>query len=151
MRRIVAVAILGILGSTGSIEAQESPLVGAWVTIEWVDQDASPQPGLLVFTGTHYSMMFVRPGMVRERYTGETETDADMVAAYRTLVANSGRYTVRGDEFTTEGYVTLNTNYMADWGENHITYTFRVEGDELHVTWPEDFLGGFTGTFRRVE
>ncbi len=43
---------------------------------------------------------------------------------------------------------------MADWGQNHVTYTFRVEGDMLYLTWPDDFMApgvpGFTGVFRKV-
>ena len=97
--------------------------------------------------------MFVIPGMTRERYDGEA-TEAEIVDAYNTLVANSGRYTRSGNQITTEAYVSLNPNYMADWGENQITYTFRIEGDTLYFTWPDDFMepgsSGFTGTFRKV-
>ena len=99
-------------------------------------------------------MMFVPPGLTRARYAGETITESEISAAYNTLVANSGRYTRDGNEITTEGYVTLNPNYMADWGENHQTYTFRVEGDILHLSWPDDFMEdgnpAFSGTFRKV-
>lgn len=157
MRRTAAIAtsltLLGILALAGSAAAQESSIVGSWITASWEGQDDF-QPGLLIFTETNYSIMFVLPGMTRERYDGERITDAEMVAAYNTLVANSGRYTRSGDEITTEAYVTLNPNYMADWGDNHVTYTFRVEGDMLHFTWPEGFMEdgspGFTGTFRKV-
>ena len=48
----------------------------------------------------------------------------------------------------------MNPNYHASWGDNHVTYTFQVEGDTLHVSWPDEFMvpgiPGFTGTFRRV-
>lgn len=54
----------------------------------------------------------------------------------------------------TDADMTLNPNYMADWGENHVTYTFRVEGETLYLTWPEGFMGDgsprFIGTFRKV-
>lgn len=44
-------------------------------------------------------------------------------------------------------------NYMADWEENDVTLSFRIEGGTLHVTWPETFGIGtqLKGTFRRVE
>jgi hypothetical protein len=155
MRRIAAlastVALVGFI-SAGSAAAQESSIVGSWITDSWEGQDDA-QRGLLIFTETNYSMMFVIPGMTRERYAGETITDAEIITAYNTLVANSGRYTRDGNEITTEGYVTLDPNYMADWGENHLTYTFEVDGDMLRLTWPDGFLdvaGGFTGTFRKV-
>ena len=150
----VSLALLAIPAFTGALSAQESPIVGAWVTTSWEGQDGNAAPGLLVFTETHYSMMFTRPGMVREQYTGETMTDTDIVAAFSTLVGNSGRYTRSGNEITTEAFVAMNPNYQASWGDNHVTYTFRVEGDTLHMSWPDEFMGpgipGFTGTFRKV-
>ena len=158
MRRIAALtvplALLGIFAFAGTVEAQESSIVGSWITSSWDGQDGDSQPGLLIFTETNYSIMFVPAGMVRERFAGETWTDADKVEAVNTLIANSGRYTRSGNQITTEAYVALNQNYMADWGENHFTYTFRVESDMLHLTWPEGFLGAgspaFSGTFRKV-
>lgn len=140
--------------ATGWVGAQEPSVVGAWVATEWEGQPGEAQPGLLIFTGTHYSMMFVPAGKTREEWTGESMTDADMAAAFSTLVANSGRYTQTGNQVTTEAFVSLNPNYMARWGENQLTYTFRVEGDTLHLTWPEGFMEPgdppFSGTFRRV-
>jgi hypothetical protein len=133
--------------------AQGSPIVGAWITTAWDGVAGEPQPGLLVFTETNYSMMFVPPGAMRETWATEDPTDAEVLAAFNSLVANSGRYTWTGNEFTTEAYVALNPNYMANWGENHVTYRFSVDGDTLTVTWPDDFgagAGGAVGTFRRV-
>jgi hypothetical protein len=147
-------SFFGILSAVGSVQGQEPSIVGAWITESWEGQDGDPQPGLLIFTETNYSMMFVPAGMVREQYTGEEMTEAEMVAAFQTLVANSGRYTKSGDQITTEAYVALNPNYMANWGDNHLTYTFRVEGEILHLTWPAGFARPdnppFTGTFRKV-
>lgn len=161
MRRIASLTaflslFLGIWIFAGpdQVQAQEQSIIGAWITTGWEGVEGDPAPGLLIFTETNYSMMFVPPGMTRERYTGEEMTEADMVAAFSTLVANSGRYTRDGNQITTEGYVTLNPNYMADWGDNHLTYTFKVEGDILHLTWPAGFMSPenppFSGTFRKV-
>ena len=158
MRRLTtltaSLALLGIFAFAEPAATQESSIVGSWITASWEGQDDF-QPGLLIFTETNYSIMFVVPGTTRERYDGETITEAETVDAYNTLVANSGRYTRDGNEITTEAYVTLNPNYMADWGENHVTYTFRIEGDILHFSWPVGFMDGasspgFSGTFRKV-
>ncbi len=159
MRRIAALTarltLLGMFALAAPVEAQESSIVGSWITTGWEGQDGEPQPGLLVFTETNYSMMFVPAGTVRELWTGETWPDNNKISAVNTLVANSGRYTRNGNQITTEAYVALNPNYMANWGDNHLTYTFRIEGDILHLTWPEGFLLGsgtesFTGSFRKV-
>ena len=147
-------AVLCVFVLTPPTQAQESPVVGAWVTASWEGLEGDPQPGLLIFTETNYSMMFVPSGSVRERYAGETMTDPETVAAMSTLVANSGRYTWEGSQITTEAYVALNPNYMAEWGENHLVYTFRIEDGILHLTWPEGFMAEgnppFTGTFRKA-
>jgi hypothetical protein len=131
-----------------------SVLQGAWVVTSWEwdgEMVPEPQPGLIVFTGTHYSMMFVNGAEPRDRYAGEEMTDAEMVGAYETFTANSGRYEVSGNEFTTRAYVAKNPNYMGDWPENASTYTFRVEGETLHLNWPSDWPFAIKGTFRKVE
>lgn len=156
MRRVNALTstlvLIALLALVGPVRAQESPLVGAWITTGWDGQEGGSAPGLLIFTETNYSMMFVPAGMTRAAWPDDGPTDADLVAAFNTLVANSGRYTWTGDEFTTEAYVSLSPPYMAAWGENHETFTFRVEGETLHVTWPDDFgvASGSVGTFRKV-
>jgi hypothetical protein len=148
------VGLVAFLVLTPPIHAQDSPVVGSWITTSWEGSEGDPEPGLLIFTETNYSMMFVPAGEVRERYEGETMTDAEMVEAMSTLVANSGRYTWEGNQLTTEAYVALNPNYMADWGENHLVYTFRIEDGLLYLTWPSGFITEenppFTGVFRKV-
>ena len=132
-----------------------SELQGAWVVTSWEldgEMIPDPQPGLIVFTGTHYSMMYVNVAEPRDRYAGEEMTDAEMVGAYGTLTANSGRYEVSGNELTTRAYVAKDPNYMGDWPENVGTYTFRMEGETLHLNWPSDWPpGARKGTFRKVE
>jgi hypothetical protein len=147
---VASLAVFAFVAPAPDLSAQES-IVGSWITESWDGHEGDPAPGLLIFTETNYSMMFVPAGMVRER-TGEVMTEAETVEATRTLVANSGRYTRDGNSITTEAYVALNPNYMLDWESNHQTYTFRFEGDRLHVTWPGDFgdLPQLSGTFRRV-
>lgn len=153
LRHVSLVLLLALVAFAHPATAQDSPIVGAWITTAWDGMAGDPQPGLLVFTETNYSMMFVPPGAVRERWATEDPTDAEVLAAFGSLVANSGRYTWTEDEFTTEAYVALNPNYMADWGDNHVTYRFSVDGDTMTVTWPDDFgagAGGAVGIFRRV-
>ena len=153
MTTLNSILVLLFLGTlVGPVQAQESPLVGAWIATGWDGEENGSAPGLLIFTETNYSMMFVPAGMTRPEWPDNGPTDVDLVAAFNTLVANSGRYTWSGNEFTTEAYVALTPPYMAAWGENHETFMFRVEGDTLHVTWPADFgiASGSVGTFRRV-
>ena len=133
---------------------QDSRLVGAWVATAWEydgNPVADPQRGLLVFTERNYSMMFVFGETPRPRYSGDGLADAEKISAYDSFVANSGRYTVSGNEITTEAYMAKDPNYMDDWESNQVTLTYRFEGEMLHVTWPSDFSSTrLAGTFRKV-
>jgi hypothetical protein len=134
---------------------QDAALQGAWVRTSVTDTsgnvNSEPQPGLFVFTGTHYSIMYVNRAEPREQFAAgpavATATDAELVAAFRSVVANSGRYEVNGDQITYRAYVAKNPNYMGGWPENETTVAFRIEGDTLHWTWSN----GAVFTLRRVE
>ena len=165
MRRIasqtVAVGILAaaLLAYATPGAAQEStPVEGAWVVTSWTspngDTNAESQPGLFVFTKTHYSIMFVNTPEPRAQYTGEQMTDADRIAAYPTFTANSGRYEVSGNELTTRAFVAKDPNYMGAWPENAVTYTFEIDAEGmLHLTWGSDAgaASGWKAIMRQVE
>jgi hypothetical protein len=163
MRRIVGIAsafaILATLTAAWrAIPSQHEALQGAWVlnsiTNPAGEVNSEPQRGLFVFTGTHYSMMFVAAAEERQQFAGDSATDAELLAAYRSIIANSGRYEMNGDQISYRAYVAKNPNYMGDWPENETTVTVRIEGDTLTWTWPsldDTALPGGQMTFRRVE
>lgn len=121
---------------TVAVSAQESSSIqGAWI---FTSEDGSNQRGLLIFTEQNYSMMFVNGGEPRAEYDAEKGmTDEETLAAYNTFVANSGRYTIEGDQVTIEAYMAKDPNFMAQWGENATTITLKVDGDTM--VW----VGGF--------
>lgn len=131
--------------------AQEgSPVEGAWVitgseSAEGVVKE-SAQPGLYIFTGTHYSTMFVSADEPRQDLP-EEPTDAETAAAYNPFIANSGRYEISGDEITTRAYVAKFPAYMHRWPDNASTYKFAVDGDEMVLT----FRNGAKFMLERVE
>jgi len=153
MRRTISVlAALALMSAAWrTAPAQDVSIDGAWVLTATADSagnaNEQPQPGLFVFTGTHYSMMFATGNGQRERYTAETPTDADMIAAYGTIVANSGRYQVDGDKVTMRAYVAKDPNFMGDWPENAFSASVHLAGDTMHWTWGN----GSMFTFRRTE
>ncbi len=161
MRRTLGLVTLLAVVATVTIAwrtnmADHNPILqGAWVVTSWEAEGeaiADPQPGLIIFTETHYSMMYVNVAEPREQYAGQDMMDTEILAAYRTLTANSGRYEVSGNELTTRAYVAKDPNYMGTWPENAETYTFQIEGETLHLTWPSDWAPGKrSGTFRKVE
>lgn len=129
---VVAAMVVGVAG----VSAQESSSVqGAWI---FTSEDDSHQRGLLIFTEENYSMMFVMGDEPRAEYDAdEGMTDEETLAAYQSFVANSGRYTIEGDQVTMEAYMAKDPNYMAGWGENAMTLTITVDG--AMMTW----TGGF--------
>jgi len=147
-------ATLVVLLAASRTNTPNPALRGAWTVTSWeVDGEAipAPQPGLIVFTETHYSMMYVDRGDPRARYAGDQMADSEVIAAYGTLTANSGRYEVSGNQLTTRAYVAKDPNYMGDWPENASVYTFRIEGETLRMQWPSDWPERRSGTFTKVE
>lgn len=146
---LVLAAALLVVPSAASAQEEHSPVMGAWLVASMVDGEGVEQmthPGLYIYTGTHYSTMFVYGDEARGD-SSEEDTDADKLAAYNSFIANSGRYVVDGDQITTYAYVAKFPNYMHAFPENPTTYTFAIDGDTMTLT----FNGGATMTLRRVE
>lgn len=77
--------------------------------------------------------------------------DEETVVAYNSVTANSGTYTVDGEEVSLTAYVANDPNYMAMWPDNEETITLKVEGDMM--TWVDPGFLGLEATMmlRRVE
>jgi len=144
----VVAGALALAAVSSTLAAQDhSPVVGAWV-IEEVESEGQTmnQPGLIIFTSTHYSIMFATGDGPRARYEGEDMTDVETLAAYGTFVANSGRYEIQGDEIITRAFVAKDPNFMGDWPDNAGTLPFHIDGDVMHLEWAV-----FKFTLRKVE
>ena len=158
MRRIVSVLAILVMASAAwrGVQAQDVNLEGAWLVTNITDaegKEIDAQPGLYLFTGTHYSIMFVPGSEPRGQYVEQTQTEADRLIAYNSFVANSGRYDVSGDQLTLRAYVAKDPNYMAAFPENQATAKVHIAGgDTLHLTYTgEFFISGTMFTLRRVE
>lgn len=140
MNPVVTSIVVGLACAFAVPVAQaDSPLEGAWIVSSWENLGGSaiddPQPGLFIFTGTNYSIMYVNTAETRAQYDGDNgQTDAEMLAAYTSLTANSGGYEIDGNTFTTYAYVAKDTNYMGGFPENGALYQFERDGDTLIVT-----------------
>jgi hypothetical protein len=145
MKRAVSiVATLVVVGSWALVRAQSSPsLQGAWrvssivVTGANATTNNSPQPGLYIFTGRHYSIMTVNGAAPRKDFgTAQNAaqlTDAEKLARYEAwnpFTANSGTYTVKGNMLTTRPLVAKNPAVMSATAQGQ-TREFRIEGNTL--------------------
>ncbi len=155
-RSLSALAVLAVatMASPGAGVAQSTPVEGAWLVTGWeVDGGTrQAQSGLILFTKTHYSVMFVFGDEPRARYEDSLEGDA-LSEAYGSFVANTGRYVVEGDQIKTRAYVAKDPNYMGDWPENESTYTYRIDDEGmLHLTFGAGGPGaGTTAILRPVD
>ena len=153
------VATFLVVGTWTAAEAQTDPaLVGGWVIADWEAAEGqtgpTPQRGLFIFTESgHYSIMYVI-GDARAD-TGADPSDADLAAAYRPFVANSGRYMVSGNEVTYEAFMAKDPAYMSRFaptgGEgNAQTFTYTVGDGTVTLKFGEGGpMSGATATLRR--
>lgn len=132
----LAVAGATVAGSWRPAMAQgNAALHGAWIVTSRTspagEVNASPQRGLYMFTASgHYSVMYVTGAEPRPMLSGEgefgTPTDAEKVIAFDNFVANSGRYSVDGDEIVYEAFMAKNPNYMAAFSMEDHTNSRRM-------------------------
>ena len=153
------ILLTALSGVWQAAEAQgSSELEGGWIVTSWTtaegEVNAQPQRGLFVFAPSgQYSIMYVLGAEARPRYSGETQTDAEILSAYGSLVANAGRYTVDGNRLTYEAFVAKDPNYMADWNVdepgNLVNVTFSIADGILTLEWIDGFSAGTKATLRR--
>jgi hypothetical protein len=141
------------------IEAQtNSELLGGWIIQDWQapagQAGLTPQRGLFIFTQSgHYSIMYVigeeRPPL------DSSPSDAAIAAAYNPFVANSGRYSVSGDEITYEAYVAKDPAYMSAFeptggAGNAQSMRFSIDDGVLTLRFGQGGpMQGATATLRR--
>jgi hypothetical protein len=149
--RVLLFLAAGFLATpSAGIAQHESPVQGAWLLTgsESADGTAASSilPALVLYTSTHYSVMYARGNEARADLSDEP-TDEELVTAYNSFVANSGRYEIDGDQITTRAFVAKNPNYMHGWPDNAQSTAFAVDGDQLVLTYEN----GLKVTFRSVE
>jgi len=150
MFRILKSLTLLVLCTT-VVSAQSSTkktIEGAWKVTEIVvtganaSNVANPQPGLIIFTQKHYSVMWVPGNQPRSLFKGEDPTDQEKIAAYNSFVANSGTYEVVGATLTLHPMVSRSPNFMAGGVSKN---QLRIEGTTLWLTQKNTDLSLRTG------
>jgi len=148
------ITVLCSFASAG-IASAETPLEGAWLLTETQEADGNadsdPLRGLIIFTSTHYSVMYAIGEKPRALMDEENPSDEQTINAYESMIANSGRYDIEGDEFMTRAYVAKYPNYMDEWPENVTTFSYSIDGDVLTIKSDSGPDAGTTQKYRRVE
>ena len=145
---IAAVALPLTVGAQSTVS-----LEGAWVVVErsfvrgdssWVVTD--PQPGVYLFTATHYGVQEIRESGPRTTFSDDTP-DSERLAAFEVFHAHSGAYEVVGDELRVTPDVAKSPNTMSG-----ATYTYGLEWDGAEVAIVRRAPGEVRTTLlRRIE
>ena len=121
----------------------KNPIEGVWKIVEYVrpgkssaEKDTTitnPQPGLIIFTGSYYSEVFVMGDQPRAAVAPvkdrQNPTDAEKIARYeqwRQFAANAGIYELKGSTLIRQVTVAKSVTIMTS-GKPHIQ-EFRLEG-----------------------
>jgi hypothetical protein len=147
--RSLALLVVVSLAGAGPAHAQaKSPVEGVWKVAEVQvigganpGTNASPQPGLYMFTKGHYSVMTINGDKARTalpqgggqgRGRGQAPlSDAEKLALYEhwsPFTANSGTYTIQGNMLTTRPLVAKNEGVMQGTPQSR---EFKIEGTTL--------------------
>ena len=99
---------------------------------EW-EVRTTPFLSQYIFTGKHYSYMYVPGAGARKRIAGDPNrpTDAEKVEAYNSFVAASGTYELSGRILKLFALVHKNPNEMDG---KPLLYTTELEGNTLRMT-----------------
>lgn len=91
---------------------------------------SDPQPGLFIFTKTHYSATWVPQAEPRQAFASPFEpTREELATACDSLIVNSGTYTVVGSELTVRPVVTR----MPEFSGGTMILRYRVNGTQLSL------------------
>ncbi|HYR41730.1 MAG TPA: hypothetical protein VER98_01805 [Terriglobia bacterium] len=140
MRRLIGITLLALFAFTVFLYSQSSAtrnsLMGAWKVAEIADTNGapitSPQPGLYIFTGKHYSFARINGTKPLPGYpSNDKATDAEKVTVFNSLYLNTGTYTVTGNVLATKAMVAKSAFAIGGAGNQ---YEFTVNGNALVLT-----------------
>lgn len=115
-------------------EAARGPLEGVWSVVA-VDPTDAPvvdpaQPGLLIFTESHYSSVYTPGAEARVKSAASFQpTDEEMLAQYQSIIVNSGTYEVDGDGLVFLPIIAKSPGFVG----GYLSATFSVSGDTLVI------------------
>jgi hypothetical protein len=133
-RAVVAIALMTAACAAAPANV-EGPLHGVWqlVEIQETGEDGRPltypaQSGQVIFTGSHYSIVFVSGPAAREpAATRWQPTPDEKLAAFDSIIVNSGTYEVSGSRLTVRPVIAK----VPEFAGGRQTFEYTIEGDTL--------------------
>jgi len=150
MKKTLIVAAFSTL-FTLSAQAENAPLVGSWVLVSYkvesqdthkfVPAMGEKPTGRVIFTADN-RVSFVLTGDNRK----EAKTDAEKAQLLNSLVAYTGKWTIKGNQWC--------TNVEAAWNPAWVGKTecreFEIEGDQVKVLTPWRKMPNWPGVTRSI-
>jgi hypothetical protein len=122
-----------LLFSRSAIANDTDKLLGTWKVVSAVVEDVQTKEQTPLY-GEHPKgyLILLASGRMMALLVSEgrspPQTDEERTAAYRSMVAYTGKYTVEGNKWTTKPDVAWNESYMVD----QVRY-FKFDGDKLII------------------
>jgi Lipocalin-like domain len=162
MKQPVQFLAIALLAASASAQFKATPLTGTWSVTEIKTTGPNartishPQPGLLIFTGNHYSLMIIESDQPRAEVQSpqvKQPTADQLLATWGPFTAASGTYEISDNTLTTRPSVAKNPQVMAP-GSVQIN-TFRIDKNILTLTRTRNgetpVANPTTMTFTKVE
>ena len=132
---------IALVTATANAQFKATPLTGTWSVTEIKTTGPNartishPQPGLLIFTGNHYSLMIIDSDQPRADLQNpqiKKPTADELLATWGPFTAAAGTYEISGDTLTMRPSVAKNPQVMAPG--NVLLNTFKIEKKTLTLT-----------------
>lgn len=134
MLKRVLIFLVFILASCASIPGDRAKFVGSWrvVSFDVEFQDSGERRAIYGKSPRGY-IVFTPEGRTMSYLEAETRkapnTDEERVAAFRTMLAYTGKYRIEGDKFTT----SVDGAWNVAWVGTDQVRTFKLEGNRLEI------------------
>jgi Lipocalin-like domain len=125
-------------------------LIGTWKIVSAVMEDVETKEQKLLWGEHPNGYIVLTPSgrwIVVQTAEGRKapETDADRSAAFRSMLAYSGRYHIEGDKII----IKVDIAWDESWNGTEQVRFYRIEGDRLHIEAAPQPYANFGGKVMR--
>ena len=148
-----------LFGQLSWAQENNNPLLGAWhlTGVEWRSVERTSaltdvQPGLFVFTPSHYALMWSPVNQPRVPFKVLAKpTDEEIIQGFRSVIFNGGRYRYSGDQLVTTAEIAKVPGFES--GQQF--FNVVLKGDLLTLTfhdeiYPDGSRPEWAGTWQTV-
>jgi hypothetical protein len=130
MKRILSIVLPFVLLSAIAFPQSNgsNPLIGVWKVTE-ID-GVTTQPGLVVFTKSHYSLIPLEGAKPQVRLPDGGGSDVQKAQLFDMLAANAGRYDISGSKLIRHPLVAKSPNVRTGFSN----FDFRISGNTLTLS-----------------